>query len=150
MGAYTSARREEDRRPDSYTWRGRKEGREGRRERGTERGRDGGREDQSLLTSRTHAFLYLKFDYLWPLDNSDVKDLTKMNQEVCIRNASSVDGWGGRKGEREDVSTSGCSISVHVVSFVMSTFYSYSWLPWLHKYIEGGTQQLHTETMHGV
>ena len=62
MGAYTSARREEDKRPDSYTWRERKGG------------RDGGREDQSLLTSRTHAFLYLKFDYLWPLDNSDVKD----------------------------------------------------------------------------
>ena len=33
-------------------------------------------------------FLYLKFDTLWPLDNSDVKDLTKMNQEVCIKNAS--------------------------------------------------------------
>ena len=92
MGAYSSARREKDRRSDSYTWRGRKEGREGRRERGTERGRDGGREDQSLLTSRTHAFLYLKFDALRPLDNSDVKDLTKMNREVCIESASSVDG----------------------------------------------------------
>ena len=110
-----------------------------KREEGKEGDRDGGREDQSLLTSRTHAFLYLKFDYLWPLDNSDVKDLAKMNQEVCFRNASSVDGWGGRKGEGEDVSTSGCSISVHVVSFVMSTFYSYSWLPWLHKHSEGGT-----------
>jgi len=69
---------------------------EGGREGGTEgerdRERDGGREDQSLLTSRARAFLYLKFDYLWPLDNSDVKDLTKMNQEICIRNASSVDG----------------------------------------------------------
>jgi len=41
-------------------------------------------------------------------DNSDVKDLTKMNREVCIRNASIV--WmgreKGRKEEREDVSTS--------------------------------------------
>ena len=33
-------------------------------------------------------FLYLKFDAPWPLDNSDVKDLTTMNREVCIKNAS--------------------------------------------------------------
>ena len=41
--------------------------------------------------SRACAFLYLKFDALWPLDNSDVKDLTKMNREVCIESASEVD-----------------------------------------------------------
>jgi len=39
MGAYSSARRGEDWRSDSYTWRGRKEGREGRRETGMEEGR---------------------------------------------------------------------------------------------------------------
>ena len=55
-----------------------------------DREREGRREDQSLLTSGACVFLYLKFDYLWPLDNSDVKELIKMNQEVCIRNASTV------------------------------------------------------------
>ena len=69
MGAHASARRGEDWRSDSYTWRGRKEGREGRKE----GDRDGGREDQSLLTSRACAFLYLKFDALWPLDNLMLK-----------------------------------------------------------------------------
>ena len=96
MGAYASARREEDRRPDSYTWRGRKQGRdsereerrEGQREGGKKGGRDRGREDQSMSNFKSIHFLYLKFDALWPLDNSDVKDLTKMNQEVCIKNAS--------------------------------------------------------------
>ena len=83
MGAYTSARREEDRRPDSYTWRGRKQGREGGtvggKKGGRDRGRDRGREDQSMSNFKSRHFLYLKFDALWPLDNSDVKDLTKMN-----------------------------------------------------------------------
>ena len=69
MGAYSSVRREEDRWSHSYTWRGRKEGREGWKE----GDRDGGREDQSLLTSRACAFLYLKFDALWPLDNLMLK-----------------------------------------------------------------------------
>ena len=88
MGTYSSARREEDRRSDSYTWRGRKGRREGRKE----EDRDGGREDQSLLTSRACAFLYVKFDALWPLDNSEVKNLTKMNRKVCIESASGMDG----------------------------------------------------------
>ena len=77
-----------------------------------------------------------------------------MNREVCIESASSVDGQGGRKEEKEDVSTSGCSTFVHVVpcsSFVINVNnYFYSWLPWLHKHSEGGTQQLYTETMHGA
>jgi len=39
MGTYFSARRGEDWRSDSYPWRGRKEGKEGRRETGMEGGR---------------------------------------------------------------------------------------------------------------
>ena len=50
---------------------------------------EGQREIRVYSTSRE---LYLKFDALWPLDNSDVKDLTKMNREVCIESASGVDG----------------------------------------------------------
>ena len=64
MGAYSSARRE-DWRSDSYNWRGREGQKEG--------DRDGRREDQSLLTSRACAFLYLKFDAFWPLDNLMLK-----------------------------------------------------------------------------
>jgi len=61
MGAYTSTRREEDK-PDSYTWRGRKGGRDGSTER--KREREGWREYQSLPTSRACDFLYLKLDAL--------------------------------------------------------------------------------------
>ena len=39
-----------------------------------------------------------------------------MNREVCIESARGMDGWGGR----EDVSTSRCSIFIHVVSFVIN------------------------------
>ena len=53
---------------------------------------EGQREIRVYSTSRE---LYLKFDALWPLDNSDVKDLTKMNHEVCIESASGVDGSPG-------------------------------------------------------
>ena len=42
---------------------------------------EGQREIRVYSTSRACIFLYLKFDALWPLDNSD---LTKMNREVCI------------------------------------------------------------------
>ena len=48
-----------------------------KREGGKEGDRDGGREDQSLLTSRKCAFLYLKFDALWPLDNLMLKSSPK-------------------------------------------------------------------------
>ena len=66
---------------------------------GSKGGRDRGREDQSMSNFKSIHFLYMKFDALWPLDNSDVKDLTKMNQEVCIKNASIV--WMGREKGRE-------------------------------------------------
>ena len=53
----------------------------------------GGTEGEGVyLTLRACAFLYLKFEALWPLDNSYVKDLIKMNCEVCIE-------WMGRDGE---------------------------------------------------
>jgi len=57
MGAYTSTRREEDKKPDSYTWRGRKErkgGMEGQRE------RDG--RSIRVYQRPEHDFLYLKLD----------------------------------------------------------------------------------------
>ena len=67
--------------------------------RGKKGGRDRGREDQSMSNFKSIHFLYMKFDALWPLDNSDVKDLTKMNRKVCIKNASIV--WMGREKGRE-------------------------------------------------
>ena len=53
----------------------------------------------------------------------------------------------GRKGEREEVSTSGYSIFVDVVSFVINV---YNFIPDYHgnkkhKFNEGGMQQLYTD-----
>ena len=83
--------REEERRPTSYTWEGgRKEGRkEGRRE------GERGLENQSRVYSRSQYYcIYLQFDSLWPLYNSDVEDFTKLNGEISIKSAWCVCGGG--------------------------------------------------------
>ena len=82
-------------------------GREGQKE----GDRDGGREDHSLLTSRACAFLYLKFDALWSLDNLMLKISPKSTEKSALK---VLVVWMGREGERERGRMSLSRVAVHL------------------------------------